>query len=76
MSALSNLFWAHIALRSEEWSSWFFCGICNDDHGSFLIWRPVSVRPNHLSDQKLLDHDYDFDLPFQGAGRPIKTTVI
>jgi len=53
-----------------------FFDVCSDDHGSLLIWRPVSVRPNHLPDQKLLDHDYDFDLPFQGAGRPIKTTVI
>src|ERR1019366_1548300 len=33
-----------------------------DDHGSPVIFRSVSVRPKHLSDQDL-DHDYYFKLP-------------
>ena len=45
-----------------------------DDHGSLVIFRSASVRPNHLSDQDF-DHDYYFELPFQGAGCPIKLTT-
>jgi hypothetical protein len=33
-----------------------------DDHGSFVIFRPVSVRPKHLFDP-YFDHDYLFKLP-------------
>ena len=32
---------------------------CFDDHGSFVIFRSVSVRPRHLFDQNF-DHDYFF----------------
>jgi len=28
-----------------------------DDHGSLVIYRAASVRPDHLSDQNF-DHDY------------------
>jgi len=42
-----------------------------DDHGSFVICRSASVRPNHLFDQNI-NHDYFFKLPLQGAGCPIK----
>src|SRR2546427_1741379 len=45
-----------------------------DDHGSLVICRAASVRPNHLSDQNF-DHDYYFKLPFQGAGCPIIWTT-
>jgi len=45
-----------------------------DDHGSFVIFRATSVRPNHLFDQNF-DHDYLFKLPFQGAGCPFKWTT-
>jgi hypothetical protein len=45
-----------------------------DDHGSFVIFRSVSVRPKHLFDQNF-NHDYLFKLPLQGAGCPIKFTV-
>ena len=48
--------------------------LCFDDHGSFVIFRSVSVRPRHLFDQNF-DHDYLFKLPLQGAGCPIKSTV-
>jgi hypothetical protein len=61
-------------LHSEEWSSWFFFDLCIDDHGSFVIFRSVSVRPKHLFDL-YFDHDYFFKLPFQGAGCPTKCTV-
>src|SRR5262252_5631745 len=37
-----------------------------DDHGSFVIFRSVSVRPRHLIDQNF-DHDYFFKRPLQGA---------
>jgi hypothetical protein len=30
---------------------------CIDDHGSFVIFRPASVRPKHLFDP-YFDHDY------------------
>jgi hypothetical protein len=49
--------------------------LCFDDHGSFVIFRSASVRPNHLFDQNF-DHDYFFKLPFQGAGCPIKFTTL
>ena len=42
-----------------------------DDHGSFIICRSASVRPNHLFDP-YFDQDYLFELPLQGAGCPIK----
>ena len=29
----------------------FFVDLCIDDHGSFLIYRPASVRPIHLFDR-------------------------
>ena len=45
-----------------------------DDHGSFVIFRSVSVRPRHLIDQNF-DHDYFFKLPLQGAGCPITSAV-
>jgi hypothetical protein len=54
--------------------SFVFSLLCIDDHGSFVICRSVSVRPNHLSDQNF-DHDYYFDLPLtrkrgaQSSGR-------
>ncbi len=48
--------------------------LCIDDHGSLVIFRSVSVRPKHLSDQNF-DHDYFFKLPLQGAGCPTKWTV-
>jgi hypothetical protein len=31
--------------------------LCFDDHGSFVIFRSVSVRPKHLFDP-YCDHDY------------------
>jgi hypothetical protein len=31
--------------------------LCFDDHGSFVIFRSVSVRPIHLFDH-YFDHDY------------------
>ena len=40
-----------------------------DDHGSFVICRSASVRPNHLFDP-YFDHDYFFGLPFVGSGMP------
>jgi hypothetical protein len=48
--------------------------LCIDDHGSRVIFRSASVRPKHLFDP-YFDHDYFFELPFQGAGCPIKSTV-
>ena len=45
-----------------------------DDHGSLVISRSASVRPNHLFDH-YFDHDYFFKLPLQGAGCPIMWTV-
>src|SRR5215467_11147958 len=42
---------------------------CIDDHGSLLISRSASVRPNHLFDP-YFDHDYFFGLPFVGSGMP------
>ena len=45
-----------------------------DDHGSFVIFRAVSVRPIHLFDL-YLDHDYLFKLPLQGAGCPFTWSV-
>jgi hypothetical protein len=36
--------------------------LCFDDHGSFVIFRSVSVRPIHLFDP-YFDHDYFFKLP-------------
>src|SRR5215470_3956746 len=45
-----------------------------DDHGSFVIFRSVSVRPRHLIDQNF-DHEYFFKLPLQGAGCPITSAV-
>jgi hypothetical protein len=53
----------------------FFEPLCIDDHGSFVICRATSVRPNHLSDQNF-DHDYYFKLPLQGAGCPIMWTTV
>jgi hypothetical protein len=53
-----------------EWSSLPFLDLCFDDHGSLVIFRSASVRPNHLSDQEF-DHDYYFQLPFQGTGCPV-----
>ena len=53
----------------------FLYFLCIDDHGSFVICRADSVRPNHLFDQNF-DHDYYFKLPFQGAGCPIKWTTL
>ena len=47
---------------------------CIDDHGSLVISRSASVRPKHLCDP-YFDHDYLFELPFEGAGCPIKWTV-
>src|ERR1700686_3782899 len=32
MSALSNLFCAHLSLHSEEWSSWLLVNLRIDDH--------------------------------------------
>ena len=51
----------------------FLCS-CIDNHGSFVISRPVSVRPKHLFDP-YFDHDYSFKLPWQGAGCPIRFTA-
>ena len=42
---------------------------CIDDHGSLVISRSASVRPNHLFDP-YFDHDYFFGLPFVGSGMP------
>jgi hypothetical protein len=39
-------------------------GLCFNDHGSFVIFRSVSVRPKHLFDL-YFDHDC-FKLPLQG----------
>ena len=46
-----------------------------DDHGSF---RNLSVgfSPTQTSLRSDLDHDCLFKLPFQGAGRPFKCTVL
>ena len=52
-----------------------FVDLCLDDHGSFVIFRSASVRPNHLFDQNI-DHDYFFKLPFRGARCPIKCTTL
>jgi len=52
-----------------------FIDRCFDDHGSLVIFRSASVRPNHLFDQDF-DHDYYFKLPFQGAGCPIMWTTL
>jgi len=43
----------------EFFSFVFFCFLfsCIDDHGSFAIFRSVSVRPKHLFDP-YFDHDY------------------
>jgi hypothetical protein len=67
MLALSSLFsflstaffcfFAHFTIHSCEWSCSLPFAICIDDHGSFVICRAASVRPNHLSDQNF-DHDY------------------
>jgi hypothetical protein len=62
MSALSNPSWAGFAVHSEEWSSLFFVDLCIDGHGSLVIFRSVSVRPQHLFDL-YFDHDYLFKLP-------------
>jgi len=56
-------------MHSGEWPYWFIHRF--DDHGSFVICRSASVRPNHLFDQNI-NHDYFFKLPLQGAGCPIK----
>src|SRR5215475_9305253 len=48
--------------------------LCFDDHGSFVIFRSVSVRPRHLFDQNF-DQDYFFKLPLQGAGCPFTSAV-
>jgi len=53
--------------------TWF--DLCFDDHGSFVIFRSASVRPIHLFDRSF-DHDCFFKLPSQGAGCPIKRTVL
>src|SRR5499425_2043765 len=45
-----------------------------DDHGSFVIFRSVSVRPIHLFDLSF-DHDHLFKLPLQGAGCPFTWSV-
>jgi len=52
----------------------FFFPCIDDDHGSPIIFRSVSVRPKYLFDQNV-DHDYYFKLPFQGAGCPIQWTM-
>src|SRR6516225_8075465 len=36
--------------------------LCFDDHGSFVIFRSVSVRPRQ-SHRSNFDHDYFFKLP-------------
>ena len=51
-----------------------FIHLCIDDHGSFVVFRSVSVRPKHLFDP-YFDHDYLFELPLQGAGCPFKFTA-
>src|SRR5258708_18250493 len=75
MSALSNCFRRHFSVHSPEWSCSFSVDLCIDDHGSFVIYRPASVRPKHLFDQNF-DHDYFFKLPFRGAGCPTNWTEI
>jgi len=76
MSALSSLF--SFFLRTSPFTPAsglrrFLCSLI-DDHGSFVIFRSVSVRPRHLFDQNF-DHDYFFKLPLQGAGCPITNAV-
>src|ERR1700693_4107476 len=57
---LSTLLPFHL---KEFFSSFFFVFLLLriDDHGSFVICRATSVRPDHLSDQNF-DHDYYFKL--------------
>jgi hypothetical protein len=74
LSTAFPFFFAHFTIHSCEWSCSLPFTLCIDDHGSFVICRAVSVRPNHLSDQNF-DHDYYFKLPLQGAGCPIKLTT-
>jgi hypothetical protein len=76
MSALSKLFWAHFSIPLRRVSSFIvFFSPTIDDHGSPVIYRSASVRPKHLSDQSF-DHDHFFKLPWQGAGCPIKWTIV
>ncbi len=55
VSSLFSFFFAHFTIYSCEWSCSLPFTICIDDHGSFVICRADSVRPNHLSDQNF-DH--------------------
>jgi len=41
---------AHFSIHSQEWSSRFLFDRCMDDHGSLIIFRSASVRPEHLFD--------------------------
>ena len=43
-----------------------------DDHGSFVIYRSASVRPNHLSDQTATMITCSNAL-FEGAGCPVNS---
>ena len=51
-----------------------FVNLYFDDHGSFVIFRSVSVRPKHLFDP-YFDHDYLLNSLLEGAGCPIKCTM-
>src|SRR5215472_6871242 len=42
--------------------------LCFDDHGSFVIFRSVSVRPRHLIDQNF-DHEVDKSRPHERVVR-------
>jgi hypothetical protein len=54
---LSFLFFGHTTPFTPK--SGLICSVklCFDDHGSFVIFRSVSVRPKHLCDPNF-DHDY------------------
>jgi len=74
MSALFKLFLSPVLRPLRRVVFLVFVGLCFNDHGSFVIFRSVSVRPRHLFDL-YFDHDYFFKLPFQGAGCSTKCTM-
>src|SRR5712664_982125 len=74
-----KLFLSTLPLVTEKSFSLSFFSVffllCIDGQGSLVILRSASVRPKHLFDP-YFDHDYFFKLPLQGAGCPIKWTVL
>jgi len=66
MSAVSSTFRAHPCMHSEKSAISLSLIVARSNLGSCLIVAVKnSVRPNHLFDHNL-DHDYYFELPYEG----------